>query len=126
MKTIGDIQIASISEAKSKLPKLVEARRPTVLLRRNQPVAALLSIDRYNDLVALERLIRHPALMDRLRAKAKKAHRTPLAQLRSMADLQKRDEGHRCRRKAPEKPTVAALPPTGPAPSSTEDANAQP
>jgi PHD/YefM family antitoxin component YafN of YafNO toxin-antitoxin module len=107
MKTVGDTQFASVSEAKSQLPKLVEGRRPTVLLRHNQPVAALVSIDRYNDFVALEALIRHPALMDRLRAKAKKARTTPLAQLRSMADLERLDEGRR-RPKSSEKSTAAA------------------
>jgi PHD/YefM family antitoxin component YafN of YafNO toxin-antitoxin module len=108
MKTVGDTQFASISEAKAQLPKLVEGRRPTVLLRHNQPVAALVSIDRYNDFVALEALIRHPALMDRLRAKAKKARTTPLAQLRSMADLERLDEGRRQRPKTTEKSTAAA------------------
>src|SRR6202035_3437855 len=89
MKTVGNTQFASISEAKSILPRLVDGQLPTVLLRHNQPVAALVSIERYNDHLALEALIRHPTLFDRLRAKAKKARATPLAILRTMEDLEK-------------------------------------
>jgi len=88
MKTVGNTQFASISEAKAILPKLVEEQRPTVLLRHNEPVAALVSIARYNDYLALEQLVRHPALFDQLRAKAKQARATPLAMLRTMEDLE--------------------------------------
>ncbi len=88
MMKVGNIQTASISEAKANLPKLVAAALPTVLLRHAKPVAALISIDRYNDYVAFEALLRHPALLDRLRAKAKEANATPLAMLRTMEELE--------------------------------------
>ena len=94
MKTVGNTQFASISEAKSSLPRLVEEQQPTVLLRHNEPVAAIVSIKRYNDYLALETLTRHPALFDRLRAKAKKARTTPLALLRTMEDLEQLYEAH--------------------------------
>jgi len=87
MKTVGSTRFASISEAKSILPKLVEEPLPTVLLRHNEPVAALLSIESYNEYLALEKLIRHPALITRLREQAKTARKTPLAMLRTMEDL---------------------------------------
>ena len=87
MKTVGSTHFASLSEAKSKLPKLVD-KLPTVLLRRSEPVAALVSIETYNDYLALEKLIRHPALFDRLRLLAKEARVTPIAALRTMEDLE--------------------------------------
>lgn len=90
MKTVGNTQFASISEAKAILPRLVEERRPTVLLRHNEPVAALVPIEQYNDYLALEELVRHPALFDRLRVRAKQARSTPLAMLRTMEDLERR------------------------------------
>jgi PHD/YefM family antitoxin component YafN of YafNO toxin-antitoxin module len=108
MKTVGNTQFASISEAKSMLPKLVEEPLPTVLLRHNEPVAALVSIERYNDYLALEALIRHPAMFDRLREKAKKAHSTPLAMLRTMEDLDQLYSRHRASRQAAEKSDAAA------------------
>jgi PHD/YefM family antitoxin component YafN of YafNO toxin-antitoxin module len=89
MKMVGNTQFASISEAKSILPKLVEEQLPTVLLRHNQPVAAIVSIERYNAHLALEALVRHPELFDRLRDKAKIARATPLAMLRTMKDLER-------------------------------------
>jgi PHD/YefM family antitoxin component YafN of YafNO toxin-antitoxin module len=89
MKTVGNTQFASISEAKAILPRLVEEQRPTVLLRHNEPVAVLVSIERYNDYLALETLVRHPALLDRLRARAEAARATPLAMLRTMEDLER-------------------------------------
>lgn len=95
MKTVGKTQFASISEAKAILPRLVEEPLPTVLLRHNEPVAALVSIERYNNHLALEALVRHPALFDRLRAKAKKARATPLAMLRTMEDLENLYEAKR-------------------------------
>jgi PHD/YefM family antitoxin component YafN of YafNO toxin-antitoxin module len=89
MRTVGNTQFASISEAKANLPKLAEAERPTVLLRRNKPVGALVSIDRYNDYLALEKLVRNPAIFDRLRAKAQKARTTPIKLLRTMEDFER-------------------------------------
>jgi PHD/YefM family antitoxin component YafN of YafNO toxin-antitoxin module len=108
MKTVGNTQFASISEAKSILPKLVGERLPTVLLRRNEPVAALISIERYNDHLALETLIRNPALLDRLRAKAEKARATPIAMLRTMEDLERLYQAHRDSEQASEDLDAAA------------------
>jgi PHD/YefM family antitoxin component YafN of YafNO toxin-antitoxin module len=89
MKTVGGVQFFSVSEAKSILPKIVDGLQvATVLLRRSEPVAALVSIEKYNDYLALEKLIRHPELFDRLRAQAKKAGTTPIASLRTMKDLE--------------------------------------
>jgi len=95
MKTVGNTQLASISEAKSILPKLVEEQMPTVLLRHNKPVAVIVSIEKYNGYLALETLIRHPSLLDSLRSKAKKARATPIAMLRTMEDLERLYEAHR-------------------------------
>jgi len=92
MKTIGTTHFASISEAKATLPKLIEEEQPTVLLRHNQPVAALVSIEKYNEYLALEALVRDPALFERFRERAREAHRTPLDLLRTMEDLQARVE----------------------------------
>jgi len=108
MKTVGNTQFASISEAKASLPRLVEQEMSTVLLRHNEPVAALISIERYNAYVALETLMRHPALFDRLRAKATKARATPLAMLRTMEDLENLRRGSRGARPVAETSTVAA------------------
>lgn len=89
MRTVGDTQMVSLSEAKSNLPKIVEQLRDaTVLLRRSEPVAALVSIEKYNDYLALEKLVRHPELFDRLRLLAKEAGETPIASLRTMGDLE--------------------------------------
>ena len=92
MKVIGETQYISISEAKTRLPQLVKMLEPTVLLRHNEPVAAVLSIEKYNDYLALERLMRHPALFARLRAKAEKASNTPVENLRTMEDLERINE----------------------------------
>lgn len=108
MKTVGNTQFASISEAKAILPQLVDEQMPTVLLRHNEPVAALVSIGRYNDYLAIETLMRHPALFDRLRAKAKKARTTPLAILRTMADLERLYERLREPQQTPESSDTAA------------------
>lgn len=89
MKTVGNTQFVSISKAKGMLPELADTDKPTVLLRYNEPVAAVLSIEKYNDYLALEKLIRNPAIFDRLRAKAKKARNTPIKMLRSMEDLER-------------------------------------
>jgi PHD/YefM family antitoxin component YafN of YafNO toxin-antitoxin module len=89
MKTVGNTQFASISEAKSSLPRLVEEQQPTVLLRHNEPVAALVPIETYNRYLAQEALIRHPGLLDRLRAQAEKAHTTPIAMLHTVEDLRR-------------------------------------
>ena len=92
MRTVGDVQFVSISEAKSNLPKLAEATKPTVLLRRNEPVAALVSIEKYNDYLALEKLIRNPAFFDQLREKAQRARATPLKMLRTLDEFEERFE----------------------------------
>lgn len=94
MKTVGNTQFASISEAKSSLPALVEERVSTVLLRHNEPVAALVPIETYNRYLAQEALLRHPRLLDRLRAKAEKARTTPISMLRTMEDLERLYETH--------------------------------
>lgn len=93
MKTVGNTQFASISEAKSSLPKLVDEQVPTVLLRHNEPVAALLSIESFNDYLALKALARHPSLWVRLRDEAKKVRSAPLETLRTMSDLERLHEG---------------------------------
>jgi PHD/YefM family antitoxin component YafN of YafNO toxin-antitoxin module len=108
MKTVGNTQFASISEAKAILPRLVEERLPTVLLRHNEPVAALVSIERYNDYLALETLIRHPALYDQVRAQAREARTTPLAMLRTMEDLERLHARRRDSQEPPGNPEVAA------------------
>jgi len=89
MKTVGDTQVVSLSEATSSLPKIVKRlQRNTVLMRRNNPVAALVSIEKYNNYLGLEKLIRHPELFDHLRKLAKQAGSTPIALLRTMEDLE--------------------------------------
>lgn len=89
MKTVGNTQWVSLSEAKSSLPKIIEQLQlATVLVRRSEPVAALVSIEKYNDYLALEKLVRHPELFDRLRLLAKEAGETPIALLRTMKDLE--------------------------------------
>jgi hypothetical protein len=89
MKTIGNTQFFSVSEAKSILPKIVEGlQAATVLLRRSEPVAALVSIDQYNDYLALEKLVQHPELFDQLRAQADKARSTPLEALGTLTELE--------------------------------------
>jgi len=87
---VGSENVTSISRAKASLPKLVEQPYPTVLLKQNKPVAALLPIDDYNDYVSLQKLARHPALLSRLLAAAKKARRAPIAELRKLEDLERR------------------------------------
>jgi hypothetical protein len=90
MKTVGNTQLVSLSEAKSSLPKIIKQLQQvaTVLVRRSEAVAALVSIEKYNDYLALEKLVRHPELFDRLRTLAKKAGTTPIASLRTMKDLE--------------------------------------
>jgi PHD/YefM family antitoxin component YafN of YafNO toxin-antitoxin module len=89
MKVIGNTQFFSVSEAKSILPKIVEGlQAATVLLRRSEPVAALVSIEQYNDYLALEKLVQHPELYDKLRAQADKARSTPLEQLGTLDELE--------------------------------------
>lgn len=88
MKTVGDTQYVGLSEVKSALPKIVgDLHRHTVLMRRNEPVAALVSIEQYNKYLALEKLLRHPEIFDRLRSQAREAAKTPIASLRTMEDL---------------------------------------
>ena len=89
MKVIGNTQFFSVSEAKSILPKIVEGLQlATVLLRRSEPVAALVSIEKYNDYLALEKLVQNPELFDRLRAQADKARQTPIEQLGTLQELE--------------------------------------
>lgn len=88
MKTVGTTQFVSISEAKATLPKIVDAVAPTVVLRHNEPVAAVLPIEKYNDLLALEVLIRDNEMMDRLRERVQTARRTPIEELGTMEDLE--------------------------------------
>ena len=96
MTTIGGIQFFSISQAKSILPKIVEElQEATVLVRHSEPVAALVSIEKYNDFVALEKLVRDPELFDRLRSQAKAAGKTPIASLRTLQDLEALDNSRR-------------------------------
>ena len=103
MKVIGNTQFFSVSEAKAILPKIVEGLQlATVLLRRSEPVAALVSIEKYNDYLALEKLTQHPELFDLLRAQADEARKTPLDQLGTLDDLQAAYE-----RAATPKPTPA-------------------
>lgn len=90
MKVVGDTQFFSVSEAKAILPKIVEGlRAATVLLRRSEPVAALVSIDRYNDFLALEKLVQHPELFDELRAQANKARVMPIEKLGTLEELER-------------------------------------
>ena len=89
MKLVGNTQFFSVSEAKSILPKIVEGlQAATVLLRRSEPVAALVSIEQYNDYLALEKLVQHPELFDKIRAQADKARTTPLEQLGTLKNLE--------------------------------------
>lgn len=106
MKTVGGARFASLSETKTRLPKLLE-KLPTVLLRRSQPVAALVSIETYNDYLAPGKLVRHPALFDRLRSLASEARVTPIAALRTMGDL---EELHAAQREARRAEPAAAEP----------------
>jgi PHD/YefM family antitoxin component YafN of YafNO toxin-antitoxin module len=107
MRTVGNVQFASISEAKTNLPKLAEASKPTVLLRRNKPVAALVSIDQYNDYLALEKLIRNPAAFDRLREKAQRARTTPTNLLRNLEEFEERFRSKRDNERATDADTSA-------------------
>ena len=89
MKVIGNTPFFAVSEAKSDLPKIIEGlKAPTVLLRHSEPVAALVSIEQYNDYLAQEKLVQHPELFDKLRAQADKARTTPLEQLGTLAELE--------------------------------------
>lgn len=106
MKVIGNTQFFSVSEAKAILPKIVEGlQAATVLLRRSEPVAALVSIEQYNDYLALEKLVQHPELFDQLRAQADKARSTPIAALGTLRELQSAYE-----RAAPAGPAKAVKP----------------
>lgn len=99
MTTIGNTQFVSNSKAKTQLAELVETGKPTVLLKQNEPVGALVSIDRYNDYLAMEKLIRYPTVFDELREKARRARGTPLEELRSLEEFEreKRSEAKRTR-----------------------------
>lgn len=109
MKTVGNTQLVSLSEAKSSLPRIIQQMQvATVLLRRSEPVAALMSIEKYNDYLALEKLVRHPELFDRLRSLAKKARTTPIASLRTMKDLETLHKTRRQPQKASVAPALAA------------------
>ncbi len=89
MKVVGDTQFFSVSEAKASLPTIVEGlQAAAVLLRRSEPVAALVSIDQYNDYLALEKLVQHPELFDELRAQANKARATPIEMLGTLDELE--------------------------------------
>ena len=89
MKVIGNTQFFSVSEAKADLPRIVEGlQSATVLVRRSEPVAALVSIDRYNDYLALEKLVQHPELFDQLREQARLARTTPLQALGTLQELE--------------------------------------
>jgi len=90
MKVVGNTRFTSISKARARLAALVQDPQATVLLRQNEPVAALVSIEDYNDFMALQRLVRHPALFDRLRASAKKSRETPISKLRNLQDIERR------------------------------------
>jgi PHD/YefM family antitoxin component YafN of YafNO toxin-antitoxin module len=89
MKVIGNTQFFSVSEAKADLPRIVERlQSASVLLRRSEPVAALVSIEQYNDYLALEKLVQHPELFDRLREQARKARTTPIQALGTLPQLE--------------------------------------
>ena len=108
MKLIGDTQFFSVSEAKAILPKIVEGlQAATVLLRRSEPVAALVSIEQYNDYLALEKLVQHPELFDRLRAQADKARSTPISALSTLRELESAYE--RAATTAPAKTAKSAI-----------------
>jgi PHD/YefM family antitoxin component YafN of YafNO toxin-antitoxin module len=86
---VGDTVVASISEAKAGLARLVDEERPTVVFRGSKPVAAVVPMDQFNEYLALKKLARHPALLEELLAGARKAARTPLAHLRRLEDLER-------------------------------------
>ena len=89
MGTVGNTQFVSISSAKNRLSELVDAGKATVLVRQNEPVGAVVSIERYNEYLAMEKLIRNPALFDELREKARVARSSPLQELRSLEDFER-------------------------------------
>lgn len=95
MPRLGSEFVTSISKAKTSLPQLVEKRQPTVLMRHNQPVGAVLSIDAYNEYVSLQQLSRRPALLARLMDAAKKARRAPLTELATLEDFERRTASSR-------------------------------
>jgi len=109
MTKVGDTRFVSIGRARTILSRLVEQQGSTVLLLHNEPVAALLSIEKYNDYLAMEKLIRQPALFDRLRSMAAKAHATPIAMLHTMKDLELLHEAQRGIAKDAEKPGTASF-----------------
>jgi prevent-host-death family protein len=54
------MKYVSVTEARTRLPSLVEAPEEVVLTRQGQPVAVLLSIEEYRSTQALLNLAQHP------------------------------------------------------------------
>ena len=87
MDNIGDTVVASISEVKAGLSRIVDEPQPTVVLRGSKPVAAVMPMDQFNEYIALKKLVSHPEIFEQLIAEARAAAKTPLKQLKSMDDL---------------------------------------
>lgn len=79
-----------ISEAKTSLPELVAFDQPTVLLRNNRPVGAILSIREFNEYETLRAAFADPQALRALVDVAERARDLPLSELGTEEDLRAR------------------------------------
>lgn len=76
-----------ISEAKTSLPELVAFDQPTILLRNNEPVGAILSIHQFNEYETLRAVIADPRALRTLTDTSDGARDLPFAKLETEEDL---------------------------------------
>lgn len=79
-----------ISEAKTSLPELVAFDQPTVLLRNNRPVGAILSIREFNEYETLRAAFADPQALRALVDASERARNLPLSELGTEEDLRAR------------------------------------
>lgn len=76
-----------ISEAKTSLPELVAFGEPTILLRNNQPVGAVLSIHQFNEYETLRAAFADPRVLLAMTDTSDRARDLPLTKLETEDDL---------------------------------------
>ena len=83
----GHLARIAISEARSALSRLVASDQPTILLRNNRPVGAVLSIAKFNEYETLRAAFASPLVLKALIDTAERTRHLPLSELRSEQDL---------------------------------------
>jgi len=106
---LGQHFTIGISDAKTSLPELVEYDQPTVLLRNNRPVGAILSIQEFNEYQTLRAAFADPSALRALVDTSDRARHLPVSKLETEEDLRAELALRSARRaQAPAAPATAA------------------